>query len=140
MSSVEASAYKEYINLKLLTRMRTRLPVILAISEDKIEIIPHQTYGSSIQMWSAKVQSRLVKFEDVVSCQLTERDDHFVICIIYRLDQNYSKLKFECCDEHVAKEINAKVKFLINERSTEAQTHYKLYQERKIHRRKTLHF
>jgi hypothetical protein len=140
MSSVEASAYKEYINLKLLTRMRTRLPVILAISEDKIEIIPHQTYVSSIQMWSAKVQSRLVKFEDVVSCQLMERDDHFVICIIYRLDQNYSKLKFESCEEHIAKEINAKVKFLINERSTEAQTHYKLYQERKIHRRKTLHF
>ena len=70
MSAVEASAYKEYVNLKLLTRLRTKLPVICAISEDKIEIIPHQAYGSSLQMWSAKIQSRLIKFEDVVACQV----------------------------------------------------------------------
>ena len=42
MTLVEAGAYQEFCNLKLLTRLRTKIPVVCAVSEDKIEVMPNQ--------------------------------------------------------------------------------------------------
>ena len=61
-----------------------------------------QAYGSSIQMWSAKLESRLIKLEEVVACTLAEKEESVcVICVVYRLEQNYAKLKLECDDLQV---------------------------------------
>ena len=42
MMSAEAGAYQEFSNLKLLTRLRTKVPVVCSVSEDKIEVMPNQ--------------------------------------------------------------------------------------------------
>ena len=76
-----------------------------------------------------------------LSFQLSEKEENSVICVIYHHEQNYSKLRLECLEDRVSKEICAKVRYLIDERSSEAvQTEYKAYRERKLHRRKTIHF
>jgi len=80
--------------------------------------------------------------EDVVSCNLLERvGGSFLIVITFRSEATFSKLKFESCDELSTKEMVAKLKFLINEQSGgDLQTQFNAYKDKKVQRRKTLHF
>jgi hypothetical protein len=51
VSASDAGLYKEYHNLKLQLLLKSKVPVVCAIAEDKVEILPHQTYGSSFQVF-----------------------------------------------------------------------------------------
>ena len=92
-------------------------------------------------MWNTRTQVRLIQLEDVASCQVAERDGAFLITVVYRSDAAFSKLKLETSDPVLSKEMAAKLKFLINERSSaEVQSQFNAYKEKKVQRRKTLHF
>jgi hypothetical protein len=92
-------------------------------------------------MWNAKTQVRLIRLEDVAACQVDERDGSFLITVIYQSEAAFSKLKLETPDPVLSKEMAAKLKFLINERSSvDVQTQFTAYKEKKVQRRKTLHF
>ena len=42
LTAVEAAAYQEFCNLKLLTRFKTKIPVVCSVSDEKIEVTPNQ--------------------------------------------------------------------------------------------------
>jgi len=50
VTASDAALYREYTNLKLHLLLKSKVPVVCAIAEDKLEILPHQTYGSSFQV------------------------------------------------------------------------------------------
>jgi hypothetical protein len=92
-------------------------------------------------MWSAKIQSRLIRLDDIVACQFSERDGSYLITVTYRSEAAFAKLKLESSDQNLSKEMVAKLRFLINERSDkDVQTQFNAYKEKKVQRRKTLHF
>lgn len=166
LTSVEMSAYKEFPNMRLITRLRTRIPVTVAISEDKLEILPaihHSLRGHAVggsvgggfSMAAASSlqhvinvgshQSRVIQIESVVACSSIEKNDSTQVSIVHRVETGFSKLKLECAslETHTAREICAKLKYLISENSlTSSEVHmeYKNFLDRKTLRRRTIHF
>ena len=142
-NAMDASTYQEYRDVFLLTKIpiRTKMAVVLAISQDKFDIIPHQT--PSGRLWQAAQsipKEGSFNMDIIAACEITEKevdDDQWVFKLVLENRNNsYKKVFFQGHKDTVAEVIN-KMSHLLQWHSTQARSNYISYKELKNRRRKT---
>ena len=142
--AMDATTYQEYRDVWLLTKIRSKMGVVLAISQDRFDIFPHQT--PSGRLWTAThsiPKEGSFDMETIVACEITEKPDDEDELFTFRLvlenkpnSSSYKKVYFQAIKETVL-EIHNKMSHLLHWHSSQAQANYRVYKELKSRRRKT---
>ena len=139
---IDATTYQEYRDIWLLTKIRSKLGISLAISQDRFDIFPHQTPSS--RLWAAThgiPKEGSFSMENIVACEVTEKTDEDNELWTFRLvlehkSNSYKKVYFQANRETV-QEIHSKMSNLLHWHSSQARANYIVYKELKSRRRKT---
>lgn len=139
--AMDAATYQEYRDVWLITKIRSKMAVVLAISQEKFDIFPHQT--PSGRLWAAAhsiPKEGSFNMETIVACEITEKTEDeeiwtFRIVLEHKVNA-YKKVYFQALKETVS-EIHNKVSHLLQWHSSQARSNYIVYKELKSRRRKT---
>jgi len=141
--AMDATTYQEYRDVFWLTKIRSKMGVVLAISQDKFDIFPHQT--PSGRLWTAThsiPNEGSFEMESIVACDITDKPDDedlwtFRIVLEHKPNSNsYKKVYFQALKDTVL-EIHSKVSHLLHWHSSQSRSNYLVYKELKSRRRKT---
>ena len=141
---MDASTYQEYRDINLVTKIpiRSKMGVVLAISQDRFDIFPHQTPSGRI--WAAThsiPKEGSFTMDIIAACEITDKTDtnenelEFRIVLEHKYN-SYKKVFFQGPKETV-NEINSKMSNLLQWHSSQARSNYIVYKELKSRRRKT---
>ena len=139
---IDATTYQEYRDIWLLTKIRSKMGISLAISQDRFDIFPHQT--PSGRLWAAThgiPKEGSFNMEYIVACEVTEKSDDDEELWTFRIvlenkSNSYKKVYFQGSRETV-QEIHSKMSNLLHWHSSQARANYIVYKELKSRRRKT---
>ncbi len=141
---MDASTYQEYRDMFLLVKipMRSRIAVVLAISQDRFDVIPHQTPSAKIWAPSSNIPKEgTFDMEHIVACEISEKPEDesefwtFRIILEHKYP-SYKKVYFQGPRETVS-DIQTKMTNLLQWHSSHARANYIAYKEMKKRRRKT---
>lgn len=142
--AMDPSIYQEFRDVYHLTKIpiRSRMGVVLAISQDRFDILPHQTPSGRI--WTSKnsiPKEGIFNMESIAACEITEKPEDADQLWTFRLvlehkTSSYKKVYFQASKSTV-EEVHAKMTSLLQWHSSQARTNYISYKELKSHRRKT---
>ena len=139
---IDATTYQGYRDIWLLTKIRSKMGISLAISQDRFDIFPHQT--PSGRLWAAThgiPKEGSFSMENIVACEVTEKTDDddelwtFRIVLEHK-SNSYKKVYFQA-NRETAQEIHSKMSHLLHWHSSQARANYIVYKELKNRRRKT---
>ncbi len=140
-NALDAATYQEYRDVWLVTKIKSKLAVVLAISQDKVDIFPHQTPSS--RLWNAATIvpfNGSIEVEHVVGCDITEKSDEEDLWtfrfVVEHKPNLYKKVYFQTMRD-TAEEIHKKISNLLSWHSSRARSNYIVYKELKNRRRKT---
>lgn len=142
--AMDATTYQEYRDIFFLTKIRSKMGVVLTISQDRFEVLPHQTPSGRLRAAAHSVPNEgSFSFEVIVACEITDKDEDDDTCT-FRLVwehkyNNYKKVYFEG-GKDVVNEIYGKMSNLLQWHSSQARANYIVYKELKKRRRKTNFF
>ena len=130
ISLLEANMYKEYQDVYIYSKVRTKIQVVLCVSEDKLEIYPKQIV-SSAKFWQRQ-KSFSYHMDGIVACDIVDKkpNGQWVFKLVFHSDHGYKRHEFECVDI-AANEIQSKINHLLNWRHSEARKEYLAYKEKR---------
>jgi hypothetical protein len=150
--AMDATTYQEYRDVWFVTKIRSKLAVVLAISQDRFDIIPHQTPSGRI--WAATLNipnGGTFDMDSIVACEVINNSDNkkseaeiepalwtFRIVLEHKIN-SYKKVYFQATKD-VVEEIHSKVSHLLAWHSSQARTNYIVCKELKNRRRRTTIF
>lgn len=139
LNAVDAATYKEYGNgdVYLVTKIKTKIPVNLAVSQDKFDVFPSSGSSSSAaRFWKHHHQS--VNMDEVAACDVTEKkaNGRWVFRLVFRheSEDSFKKIYMEASQE-VVEEVQQKICHLLNWHSSKARSDYIVHKEIKWKRR-----
>ena len=113
---MDASTYQEYRDVFFLTKIpiRSKMAVVLAISQDRFDIIPHQTPSGRIWQAAQSIPKEgNLSMDIIAACEITEKEeDQWTFRIVIEGKNNaYKKIFFQGQKDTVS-EINNKMSHL----------------------------